>query len=231
MSTEKPQVDYHETIEVVSNSSVEQQVREIIAKLQQEGQVSPPKKVANPITIGFGSFALCSFVLGLFNAGIITDLPQVAVGVALGNGAIGQLVAAIALLCQGDTFSSTTFMMYSGFFFAYTLMFCSGSGFLEATTANGVHDLNQCMGLIQLAYACVTACYFLGSLRMPIVIRIVLALVFCCYFFGCLGAFTGIVALTKLGGWFSFALAIGSWYIMCAMLYDEEHTWIKLPLF
>lgn len=39
------------------------------------------KKMIGP-AIGFASFGLSSFLLGLFNAGVLTSVPQVAVGVA-----------------------------------------------------------------------------------------------------------------------------------------------------
>ncbi|KAL1932637.1 hypothetical protein VTP01DRAFT_8315 [Rhizomucor pusillus] len=159
-------------------------------------------------------------------------LPQVAIGVSLGFGGMGQFVAGILCYFLGETFPATTFLTYAGFFFAFGVMFCSGSGFLEAATAGGsLHELNQCMGLIQLAFAIATFFYIFGALRQPKTIILLLLLVFLTYLVGAIGAFTGNASTTKGAGWLSFLVGVVGWYIMCAFLYEDKNTMIKLPLY
>lgn len=219
-SNSKPEVELHEVAVVDISSSGSEKVHHIVKDAAHPNGVAAPAVghqhgqpgQANPLCIGFAAFSLCSFVFGLFNSGFITDLPQVAVGVSLGFGGMGQFVGGILCYLQGETFPATTFLTYSGFFFAFGVMFCAGSGFLEAATADGTtHQLNQCMALIQLAFAIATFFYLLGALRQPILIRILLLLVFLTYLFGSIGAFTENARLTKAGGWFSFILGVVGW--------------------
>lgn len=175
---------------------------------QQHGQPGH----GNPLCIGFAAFSLCSFVFGLYNSGLVTSLPQVAIGVSLGFGGMGQFVAGILCYFLGETFPATTFLTYAGFFFAFGVMFCSGSGFLEAATAGGsLHELNQCMGLIQLAFAIATFFYIFGALRQPKTIILLLLLVFLTYLVGAIGAFTGNASTTKGAGWLSFLVGVVGW--------------------
>ncbi|KAI8139445.1 GPR1/FUN34/yaaH family-domain-containing protein [Fennellomyces sp. T-0311] len=234
---QKPEVELHESVVVNMGASVVEKeysgsATAASSDKKQHAHQPHPSGQANPLAIGFAAFSLCSFVFGLYNSGLITDLPQVAVGVALGFGAIGQLYASIGCFIQGETYSATTFMTYSGFFFAFGIMFCSGSGFVEAATADGtLTQLHKCMALVQLAFAVCSLFYFLGTLRQPKLIQLILFLVFCTFFFGCLGEFTGVVGLTMTSGWCSFALALVAWYVMCCLIYTEENTFIRLPFF
>ncbi|KAI8391289.1 GPR1/FUN34/yaaH family-domain-containing protein [Radiomyces spectabilis] len=190
------------------------------------------RKAANPAAIGFGAFALCAFVLGLYNTGLITGLPQVAVGVALGYGAVGQFISGVGELYLGNTFAGTAMLTYSGFFLSYGVMFTPAGGFLEAAMeAGGLEELNRCVGLYMTGYTIVSFLFFLGTFRQPILIRLVLGQVFLTFLFAALGGYTGNIVLTKIGGWFSFTLALTAWYVMCAIIYDDTTTFIRLPFF
>ncbi|KAI8639300.1 GPR1/FUN34/yaaH family-domain-containing protein [Parasitella parasitica] len=185
-----------------------------------------------PAPIGFGAFALCSFVLGLYNSGLIVDLPQVAVGVAFGYGAMGQFVCGICELVLGNMFAATSMLTFSGFFFTFGIMMIPSSGFLEVAMANGgIHTVHLCMGLVQLGFAIAAFFFFLGTLRQPILIRLVLLQVFLAFLFGGIGGLASMDKFNVASGWVSFTLAITAWYIMCALLYTPDHTMIKLPFF
>ncbi|KAI9494313.1 GPR1/FUN34/yaaH family-domain-containing protein [Zychaea mexicana] len=228
---QKPEVELREAV-VVDLESGEKSSSAGSKQQQAPQHHGPPPGQANPLAIGFAAFSLCSFVFGLYNSGLITDIPQVATGVAVGFGGLGQLYASIACFLQGETYSATTFLTYSGFFFAFGIMFSVPSGFVEAATAEGSIDpLNKCMGLVQLAFAICSFFYFLGTLRQPKLIQLILLLVFFTFLFGAIGALTGIHAITVASGWFSFALAAVAWYVMCFFIYTPENTFIRLPFF
>lgn len=187
-------------------------------------------KFGNPMAIGFGAFALGSFIIGMTNTGVVTNVPQLAIGVAVGFSAVGQLICGIGELLLGNTFAGTSMLTYSGFFFSYGILLSTPSGFLQAATTEGTHELEMCLGLWQIAFAVPSFIFFIGTMRQPYVIRFVLLQVFLTFFFGGLGAFTGVAGLTKAGGWFSFTLAITAWYVMTAILFEEE-KFVRLPLF
>ncbi|KAG2191066.1 hypothetical protein INT46_001159 [Mucor plumbeus] len=185
-----------------------------------------------PAPIGFGAFALCSFVLGMYNSGLIVNLPQVAVGVAFGYGAMGQFVCGICELVLGNMFAATTMLTFSGFFFTFGIMMIPSSGFLEVAMANGgEHTVHLCMGLVQVGFAIAAFFFLLGTLRQPILIRLVLLQVFLAFLFGGIGGLASSNSFNIASGWVSFTLALTAWYIMCALLYTPDHTMIKLPFF
>ncbi|KAI9248879.1 GPR1/FUN34/yaaH family-domain-containing protein [Phascolomyces articulosus] len=235
---QKPQVELHEAVAVDMTASSDKHYSSSSSSghnkqaVQPPAHAFPPPGKANPLAIGFSAFSLCSFVFGLYNSGLITDLPQVAVGVSVGVGGLGQLYASIACFIMGETFPAVTFFTYSGFFFAFGIMFSLPSGFIEAATAGGSIDpLNRCMALIQAAFAICSFFYFLGTLRQPYLIQAILLCVFLTFLTGSIGQFTDVHGLIVASGWFSFAVAAFAWYVMCAMLYTPENTWIRLPVF
>ncbi|KAI8889547.1 hypothetical protein K501DRAFT_161016, partial [Backusella circina FSU 941] len=179
--------------------------------------------------IGFGAFGLASFVLGLYNTGLLTNVPQVAVGVAFGYGAIGQFIAAIIEIVHKNPFSAASFTTFASFFVAFGIMFVPSSGFMEAAIAAG--QLEYCLGLIEIAYAISALVFFLGTFRQPIIVRSILGLAFLCYFLSAIGSFTGSVGVTKAAGWFSFILALNAWYALMASIYNETNTFIRVPFF
>lgn len=186
----------------------------------------------NPAPIGFGAFALCSFVLGLYNSGLVVNLPQVAVGVAFGYGAMGQFVAGICELIIGNMFAATSMLTFSGFFFTYGIMMIPSSGFLTVAMENGgLHTVELCMGLVQIGYCIAAFLFLLGALRQPVLIRLVLLQVFLAFLCGGVGGLTGIANFNVASGWISFTLALTAWYVMCALLFTPENTMIKLPFF
>ncbi|KAI7901941.1 GPR1/FUN34/yaaH family-domain-containing protein [Cokeromyces recurvatus] len=186
----------------------------------------------HPAPIGFGAFALCSFVLGLYNSGLITNLPQVAVGVAFGYGAMGQFICGICEIVIGNIFAAASMLTFSGFFFTFGIMMIPSSGFLQIAMENGgLETVHKCMGLVQIGYAIAAFLFFLGTLRQPILIRLVLFQVFLAFFCGGIGGLTGIVNFNIASGWISFTLSLTAWYVMAALLYTPENTMIKLPFF
>lgn len=186
----------------------------------------------NPAPIGFGAFALCSFILGLYNSGLITDLPQVAVGVAFGYGAMGQFVCGICEIIAGNAFAATSMLTFAGFFLTFGIMMIPSSGILELTMAmGGIEAVHKCMGLVQIAYAIAAFLFLLGALRQPILVRLVLLQVFLAFFTGGIGGLTGVHNWTLASGWISFTLSLTAWYIMSALLFTPQNTFIKLPFF
>ena len=179
--------------------------------------------------IGFAAFGLCSFVLGIFNTGILTNVPQVAVGIAFGYGAIGQFIAAVIEIIHKNIFAAVAFTTYASFFLTLGIMFVPGSGFLAAAAAAG--QLEQCLGLIELTYAIAALIFFIGTFRQPILVRMILGFALLSLVFSAAGSLSGNIALTKASGWFSFCLSLTAFYVLMAMLYNETNTFIKVPFF
>jgi succinate-acetate transporter protein len=108
-------------------------------------------------------------------------------------------------------------------------MFLPGSGFLAAAVAAG--QLEQCLGLFSISYAIAALIFFMGTFRQPILVRIILGFTFLSFLFSAIGAFTGVVAISKAGGWFSVILGLTAWYTLMCLIYNEHNTFIRLPMF
>lgn len=185
-----------------------------------------------PAPIGFGAFALCSFVLGLYNTGYVVEFPQIAVGIAFGYGAMGQFICGITELILGNTFAATSMLTFSGFFFTFGIMLIPSSGLFEFIVKNGgLVAFEETLGLIQVAYGIAAFLFFLGTFRQPILIRLTLLQVFLAFLCGGIGGLTGIHNFVLAGGWISFTLSLTAWYIMAAIIYTPDHTFVKLPFF
>ncbi|KAG0743019.1 hypothetical protein G6F57_006298 [Rhizopus arrhizus] len=229
---QKAEIKHHEAVDIAIESSYaeERNLSQHPSPHPHSGREALMK--LNPAPIGFGAFALCSFVLGLYNSGLITHLPQVAIGVAFGYGAMGQFICGICELIIGNMFAATSMLTFSGFFFTFGIMIAPGSGFLSAAIeAGGEAEVGKCIGLVELGYAIAAFLFLLGALRQPILVRLVLLQVFLAFFFGAIGGLGGIAKFNVASGWVSFTLALTAWYVMCALLFTPETTMIKLPFF
>ncbi|KAI9281458.1 GPR1/FUN34/yaaH family-domain-containing protein [Sporodiniella umbellata] len=229
---QKPEFSHEETVAIPIESSYAEERH--ISQHPKPHPLTGSAALAklNPAPLGFGAFALCSFVLGLYNTGLITNLPQVAIGVAFGYGAMGQFICGICELIIGNMFAATSMLTFSGFFLTFGIMMLPGSGFLSAAiTSGGEAAVGQCIGLVEIGYAIAAFLFLLGALRQPVLIRFVLLQVFLAFLFGGIGGLAGSHKMNIASGWVSFTLALTAWYVMCALLFTPENTMIKLPFF
>ena len=217
---ESIQIDMPATHEPVKKSLFTPPPHSELAELQ--------KTMIGP-AIGFAAFGMCSFVLGLLNAGVITKVPYVAVGIAFSYGAIGQFTAGVIEIFHKNVFSAASFFTFAGFFLAYGIMFLPSSGILAALAEAG--QIEQTTALFSLSYAIMAFIFFLGTFRQPILVRIILGLTFTSYTLSAIGAFTGVTAVTVAGGWTSFTLGLVAFYTLACLIYNEQNTIFTLPFF
>lgn len=222
------EIVHQESVSMGNLEAQQEQTKSLFPVPQTTALAEFQKTLIGP-AIGFASFGLCSFVLGIYNAGIVTNLPQVATGVAISYGALGQYTAAIIEIVHKNTFAAASFFTFASFFLAFGIMMIPGAGFLGPAAAAG--ELEMCMGLIEIAYSFAAFIFFLGTFRQPILVRMILGLSTLSFLFPALGAFTGIIVLAKIGGWLSFTLALVAWYALAAMIYNETNTFIRVPFF
>lgn len=213
----------------LGNLEAQQEQKKSPFPIPQTTELAEFQKTLMGPAIGFASFGLCSFVLGIYNTGILTDLPQVATGVAFSYGALGQYTAAVIEIFHKNVFAAASFFTFASFFLAFGIMMIPGAGFLGPAAAAG--ELEKCLGLIEIAYSFAAFIFFLGTFRQPILVRMILGLATLSYLFPACSAFTGIVVLAKIGGWFSFILALVAWYALAAIIYNETNTFIRVPFF
>src|SRR3954468_9103811 len=105
--------------------------------------VTVPESIADPAPLGLAAFALTTFVLSFFNAGLISDAGEpVVFGLALPYGGLAQLLAGMWEFKNNNTFGATAFTSFGAFWlslFAYEQFFASDVPAGHAGKAVGVY--------------------------------------------------------------------------------------------
>src|SRR6185503_15882588 len=71
---------------------------------------------ADPGPLGLAAFALTTFVLSMFNAGLVSSAGEpVVLGLALGYGGIAQILAGMWEFRTGNTFGAVAFTSFGAF--------------------------------------------------------------------------------------------------------------------
>ncbi len=77
-------------------------------------------KPADPGPLGLAAFALTTFVLSMFNAGLsATSGEPVVLGLALAYGGMAQLLAGMWEFRTGNTFGAVAFASYGAFWISF----------------------------------------------------------------------------------------------------------------
>src|SRR5438045_721954 len=181
--------------------------REPTAGRTAEARAAGSWSVADPGPLGLAAFALTTFVLSMFNSGLVADKGEpIVFGLAFAYGGLAQLLAGMWEFRTGNTFGATAFTSYGAFwlsFFVFVTFFA---------TKIPAADTGHAVGLYLIAWGIFTTYMFIASLRTTSAIALVfilLTITFIVLGIGNSGANTSIV---KLGGWLGLATALAAWY-------------------
>jgi succinate-acetate transporter protein len=159
--------------------------------------------IADPAPLGLGAFALTTFVLSMFNAGLVGKAGEpVVLGLALAYGGGAQFFAGMWEFRKGNTFGATAFSSYGAFwisFWAFVTFFSKG----VPETA---------VGLYLIAWGIFTFYMWIASFRTTTAVMIVFLLLWITFVLLGIGAAGGNTAITRLGGWVGLATAVAAWY-------------------
>src|SRR5256885_1605870 len=90
-------------------------------------RAAPAPGIADPAPLGLAAFALTTFVLSVFNAGLVSSAGEpVVFGLALAYGGLAQLLAGMWEFRNNNAFGATAFTSYGAFwlsFWAYEQFF------------------------------------------------------------------------------------------------------------
>src|ERR671919_85928 len=76
--------------------------------------------IANPGPLGLAAFALTTFVLSMFNAGLVSSGGEpIVFGLALAYGGLAQLLAGMWEFRTGNTFGATAFTSFGAFWLSF----------------------------------------------------------------------------------------------------------------
>lgn len=180
---------------------------------------------ADPGPLGLAAFALTTFVLSMFNSGLVSSNGEpVVLGVALAYGGIAQLLAGMWEFRTGNTFGAVAFTSFGGFwlsFWAYVTFYA------DAVPAA---DAGHAVGLYLIAWGIFTLYMFVASLRTTMAIAAVFALLTVTFFLLGLGDAGGHENITKAGGYFGLATAAAAWYASFAAVTNSTFGRTVLPV-
>lgn len=192
------------------------------------GATSPVSAaIADPAPLGLAAFALTTFILSSFNAGLIdVGGESVVFGAALFYGGGAQLLAGMWEFRKGNTFGATAFTSYGAFWLAFW-----GIGrFFTPASGMSAADIRQSVGVFLLGWTIFTAYMFIASIRTNTAVMTVFALLTLTFLALTVGKFGDSSGLTKLGGWLGLVTALMAWYASFAGVTNETWKRVVLPV-
>ena len=180
--------------------------------------------VADPGPLGLAGFAMTTFVLSVFNAGLLdASLEHVVLPLALFYGGLGQLLAGMWEFRRSNTFAATAFSSFGAFWLAFALYVSQIAPDLDPARAH------QATGVFLLAWTIFTAYMTVAALRTSgavLSVFVALTLTFLVLTVGALAESTGV---DKVGGWLGLLTAVLAWYASFASVTNATHKREVLP--
>ncbi|PNY24947.1 Uncharacterized protein TCAP_05113 [Tolypocladium capitatum] len=201
-------------------------------------------RIANPGPLGLISFALTTFVLGLYQCG--AGLPgsnpfgdvgpdQAVFGLAVFFGGTAQFIAGIMEFRVGNTFGTTVHCSYGAFWLAFA-MFLVPDLAIKGAYRGDEHAFSFALGIFLIMWCFLTIVFFIAALRTNITILTVLGLLALAFFFLSIAQFistthtTSAVRVNRAGGVFAILCALAAFYAGSAGIMTKDTTWVTFPL-
>jgi uncharacterized protein len=188
---------------------------------------SAASAIADPGPLGLAAFALTTFMLSVFNAGLIhtVGLSAVVLPVALFYGGIAQLLAGMWEFKKNNTFGALAFTSYGAFWLSFAALVKFVAPGLPPA---GAHTA---IGLFLLAWTIFTVLMTIAVVKVNgalLAVFVVLTATFICLTIGELQEQANI---SKIGGWLGLATAALAWYTALAGLMASTYKKSVLPVF
>jgi uncharacterized protein len=170
------------------------------------------RMIADPAPLGLGAFALTTFVLSLFNAGLApTAAEPVVLGLAVAYGGLAQLLAGMWEFRKGNVFGATAFSSYGAFWISFWAFVSFYAAEIPDTRerATGV-------GWYLFAWGIFTVLMWTASLRTTAALAVLFTLLAITFFLLALGDLTHTPGLGKSGGYLGLVTAGVAWYACAA---------------
>jgi uncharacterized protein len=180
---------------------------------------------ADPGPLGLAGFALTTFVLSMFNAGLVSKAGEpVVLGVALAYGGIAQVLAGMWEFRTGNTFGAVAFTSFGAFWISFWALVTFFAGEIPAAHAGAA------IGLYLIAWGIFTLYMLVASLRTTAAIALVFALLTVTFFLLGIGNANESEGLIEAGGWFGLATAAAAWYASFAAVTNSTFGRTILPV-
>ena len=186
--------------------------------------IDPTKHIADPGPLGLAGFALTTFVLSTFNAGLLPkELEPVVLPLALFYGGLAQLLAGMWEFRKNNTFGALAFTSYGAFWLSFATYVKFVAGGLPAESAHSA------TGLFLLAWTIFTLYMLIGSAKTNTALFLTFIVLEVTFVFLTLGAFMASSTMSTIGGWLGLVTAFLAWYVSAAGLLNPMYKRALLP--
>jgi succinate-acetate transporter protein len=180
---------------------------------------------ADPGPLGLAGFALTTFVLSMFNAGLVSKAGEpVVLGVALAYGGIAQFAAGMWEFRTGNTFGAVAFTSYGAFWVSFWALVTFFAADIPAEHAGAA------IGLFLIAWGIFTLYMFVASLRTTAAVSLVFLLLTITFFLLGIGESGGHTGMVEIGGWAGLLTAAAAWYASFAAVVNSTFGRTVLPV-
>jgi hypothetical protein len=186
--------------------------------------------IADPGPLGLAGFATTTFVLSVYNAGLIKTGDTTVLGLALAYGGIAQLLAGMWEFVKGNTFGATAFASFGAFWISFWWLITH----LPAGTMH--NDLHHSLGTYLIAWGIFTTYMFIASLRTSGAVAAVFLFLAATFIVLAIGQYTMkptelTNSIYKVGGWIGLVTAVLAWYASFAAVTNSTYKRVVLPTF
>lgn len=182
--------------------------------------------IADPGPLGLAGFAMTTFVLSVFNAGILPHTLEPSVlGLALFYGGGAQFFAGMWEFRKGNTFGALAFSSFGAFWLSFWFYVARVAPSLPPAEAH------KATGLFLLGWTIFTAYMTIASLRTSGAIAAVFVALTLTFLFLTIGAFADARGITKVGGYLGLLTALLAWYASFAGVMNSTFKRAVLPTF
>ncbi len=180
---------------------------------------------ADPGPLGLAGFALTTFVLSMFNAGLVSKAGEpVVLGVALAYGGIAQFAAGMWEFRTGNTFGAVAFTSYGAFWVSFWALVTFFAADIPPEHAGAA------IGLFLIAWGIFTLYMFVASLRTTAAVSLVFLLLTITFFLLGIGESGGHAGMVEVGGWAGLLTAAAAWYASFAAVVNSTFGRTVLPV-
>jgi hypothetical protein len=163
--------------------------------------------LADPGAWAVTAFATTSFMLGMYNAHLISlGGAAIVIPVAFFFGGLIQIIVAVLEVARGNVFGAVVFGTYGPFWVIYGFIAQHYAGVLAPAS------VGSAIALFLAMFAVLTFYFFIASLKTDVILVLVFALIFIGLVLLAIGSGTGHIVWTKAGGWVTLAFAVLAWY-------------------
>jgi succinate-acetate transporter protein len=169
-------------------------------------------KFSNPAPLGLAGFAFTTWMLSMVNAGWYSvDALRLVLAVAFAFGGTAQMIAGVLEYPRGNTLGTVAFLGYGSFWWSFALF----AAFLGANVPQSF------VGWYLLVWGVFTFYLWFASMHTSTSVQLVFLVLWITYLLLAIGAWTGSVIATQIGGYTGLITAVLAFYASAAMIINE----------